>query len=317
MLPADTQHSFRFCTTMVSVYDADGFLGIQSDLDGTEVGGLSSGADATPTTAGGGAPDYEWIAPYGILARQSDPTVDMNGNPDAANSGLSLVMMEGGRGYTMYLTDPRTTAILPPVEKGSTYIYAANGISGLMIRGASNTYSGGTGDSNNIGQVSLMTTSDGTAAGQTVGLRVWPNQFARTAPWGTESFDINGYHIKGAGGWRIDAGAIGGLPGPASALGSYVKLTGASIQLYGSAVVLGVPGPLGSYPVVVMNPALIAVFANLATTLTAIQAEIASLTSTTGPVTSPVTAAAITALGTLSSSLSAVALAGISSSAAA
>ena len=287
-LPADTQHSFRFCTTMMSLYDSDGFLGIQPDSDGTESGGLSSGADAPPQAASGGAPDYEWVAPFGIISRHSDPVVDANGNPDAANAGLTLVLMEGGRGYCLPLTDPRTTAILPPVEKGSTWVYAANGISGLMIRGAGK----------NIGQVSLMTTTDGTPAGQTVGLRVWPDGFARTAPWGTEDFSNNGYHlVLPNAGVEFHLGAIGGLPGPAASLGSYASIKAASIGLKASIVKLGVPGPLGYSPVVVMNEGYITMFTSLITALSALQAEVSSLTAATGgPCASPAAPAAVSAI---------------------
>jgi hypothetical protein len=302
MLPADTQHSFRFCTTMMSLYDSDGFLGIQPDSDGTESGGLTSGADAPPQAASGGAPDYEWIAPYGMISRHSDPVVDSNGNPDSANAGLTLVMMEGGRGYCLPLTDPRTTAILPPIEKGSTWVYAANGISGLMIRGAGV----------NQGQVSLMTTTDGTTAGQTVGLRVWPDGFARTAPWGTEDFSNNGYHlVLPQAGCAFRMGAVGGLPGPAASLGSYASLTAASIGLKASIVKLGVPGPLGYSPVVVMNPGEIAWRAAVLAALQAIETALATATSVTtgGPLVLaglPTAIAALSALAAIQPALTSV-----------
>jgi hypothetical protein len=289
-LAADTQHSFRFCTSLATVYDADGFLGVQADLDGTEQGGLSSGADAAPTQGIGGAPDYEMVMPFGSYARHSDPVVDSNGTPDPANAGLDLVLYEGGRGYVMPLTDPRTTAILPPIEKGSHWVHAANGISGMMIRGAGQYQ----------GQVSLMTTTDGTPGGQTVGLRVWPDAFARTAPWGTESFDANGYHLV-IPGVELHLGSVGGLPAPASSLGSYASIKAATIGMSASIVKLGVPGPLGYSPVVVMNAGEIAYRAALLAAIEALQTAIAALVSSPGggPVTSAALPAAVTAIQTL------------------
>ena len=292
MLLADTQHSFRFCTTMMSLYDSDGFLGIQPDSDGTESGGLTSGADAPPQAASGGAPDYEWIAPYGMISRHSDPVVDSNGNPDSANAGLTLVMMEGGRGYCLPLTDPRTTAILPPIEKGSTWVYAANGISGLMIRGAGK----------NLGDVTLATTTDGTPAGQLVCLEVKMDAFHMRAPWGTNDFSNNGYHVTlPQAGVEFHLGAIGGLPGPASSLGSYASIKAASIMLNGSIVALGTPGPLGHSPVVVMNPGEIAWRAALLAALQAIETALATATSVTtgGPLVLAGLPTAIAALSTL------------------
>jgi hypothetical protein len=290
-MEADAQHSWRLNTIVASFYDSDGWLGIQPDADGTEVGGLSSGADATPEIPGGGVPDYEMITPLGLWARPVDPVTDANGNPDAANAGLMLTLYEGGRGYSIPLTDPRATPSLPPLAKGDMCLYAPGcPTAGVIVRGYGSTQ----------GQVSIVTTTDGTPGGQTVSVQCWPTGHARTGPWGGESFDANGWHIWAHdNSWGISTGGVGGLPGPASQFDSYMRLTSAGILLNASSVVLGVPGPLGSYPVLVMNPQTIALFKAILAAFNALEAQVASLTGSTGPVTSPLTAGAVTAISTL------------------
>lgn len=105
----------------LSVYDADGFLGLQADGLGEEQSGL--------------APSEAWH-PYGFDARPRDPDVDANGTPKAGAALLRL--SEGNLERAMAVNDPRPLQRLPALGKGSTRHYADTGGSDLpyvLLRG--------------------------------------------------------------------------------------------------------------------------------------------------------------------------------------
>lgn len=66
--------------------------------------------------------------------------------------------------------------------------------------------------------------------------------FVINAPWGVFRWGPEGLHITHASGARLDLGGIGGLSVAGVNLGSYIKMTAASIHINGSAVGLG-PAP--------------------------------------------------------------------------
>lgn len=294
-------HHWLLGTATGSFYDADGYLGVSYDSDGSEGGGLSSGADATPIIPSGGTPQYETITPGGLLFRPLDPTVDANGNPNAALSPLSLMLFEGGRGYSIPLTDPRTVVKLPPLGKGDCVLYGGGGVSCVRIVGSGKS----------VGRITTFTTTDGTPDGQSVYLKVWPDSFGMVAPWGNFILDANRCSLNHiASGARLDMGGIGGLPGPASQLSSYASISAAAISLKGTIVKLGVAGPLGYAPVFVMNAVAMTYFTQLQTALGLLAATIGGFVGDGAFPGLPAAIAAITALDPPILAVSATAVAG-------
>ena len=83
------------------------------------------------------------------------------------------------------------------------------------------------------GSVTQFTTHDNTDNGKSVYSMVAPTGFTRFMPHGKETFDERGFHVLHASGARIDLGAISGLPGPLSALGSYAGLSAKIVRIEG------------------------------------------------------------------------------------
>src|SRR6185369_2237217 len=95
------------------------------------------------------------------------------------------------------------------------------------------------------GKISIFTTDDATPNGKSVYSQVAPTGFTRLGPWGRETFDANGYHLKHVSGARIDLGAIGGFPAPLDAINSYVTISAQSVILDAATVSLGPDNGLG------------------------------------------------------------------------
>lgn len=93
-----------------SFYDADGFLGVSTDLYGEE--------DA-------GAPAAEVQMPYGIFSRPLDPTLDANGDPVPTTSGQAVFHFKGSEQHVTPGQDPRVVPNLPQLSKGSSVQYGA------------------------------------------------------------------------------------------------------------------------------------------------------------------------------------------------
>ena len=255
--------SWDIAVTMLSVYDANGFLGIQCDSEGSEGGGLSSGADATPIPPGGGVRDYEAIAPGGLYHRPSDPAVDANGNPNSAQAALVLNLREGGRVYSMGLGDPRVVALLPEIGKGDTLLAGDNGSFVRIV-----------GSGPNVGRISLYTTTDGTPGGMSVYETVWPDRFERVAPWMQERGDATGYSLV-VGACRFDMMTMAGGLGPAAAFGASASLTtSGSIALDAPLVQLGAVGATGHGPVVRGDLLQAQVIAPLASAVETLQVQL-------------------------------------------
>ncbi len=273
-------HSWDIGVALLSTYDADGFLGIQYDSEGAEVGPLGTGLDATPVAPGGGVRDYEVIMPGGLLHRPMDPTVDAYGNPNAAQSAQVLNLREGGRHFAMPLGDPRIVATLPTVEKGDTLIFSAAGSFVRLV-----------GSGANVGRITQYTTTTGTPSGTMVYEGVWPDRFTRVAPWGKETFDANGYELV-AGGCRIDMMSIGGIPG-AAGLGSTIALTSSgNVALDAPSVQLGADGALGHGPVVRADLFQTQVIAPIVKAIADLQTAVLALAASPAVVGSPPAGAA-------------------------
>jgi hypothetical protein len=294
-------HSWRLATSVLTAYDGDGYLGISVDEDGTEGSGNSSGAGATPTVPAGASPSYEVTTPGGLLFRHLDPTIDSNGNPNAGASGLTLMMYEGGRGYGIPLTDPRTVVNLPPLGKGDCILYGGNGTSCVRIVGSGQ----------NVGRLTLFTTTDGTPNGASVYLKVWPDSFGVIAPWGNLILDANAFDVSHiSSGTRFTMGGIGGLPGPAAQLSSFAVLQAASISLRATMVKLGAAGPQGYWPVEVQNPEKLEWYTELLEALALLATAVGGFTGTGTFPALPAAVAAIAALAPPVEGISATAVAG-------
>ncbi len=97
--------------SVLSEYDADGFLGIGLD-----------GESATVKD-----PPIEAFHPFGFLGRPRDPTTDDEGNADPAFACNVLRLSEGSMDHCMVLNDPRTMRRLLMVPKGGSLQYADTG----------------------------------------------------------------------------------------------------------------------------------------------------------------------------------------------
>ena len=270
--------------SLLATYDADGYLGIQSDVEGSEAGGSTSGAAATPVPPLGGAEPYEVILPGGLLHRPSDPAVDGNGNPNAAQSAQVLNFREGGRVWSMPLGDPRTIAILPvPFEAGSTALYSDCG-SFIKL----------TGSGDNVGQISLFTTDTGDTNGYVVSYiidktsgHVWVSpEFSKM------TLDAAGFEVVANSGARLTVGFMGGMPGPLAAFEAAIGMTADAVSLAADLVQLGNPGALGRGPVVRGDQLQLQVIFPIITALQAIANGLAAIGASPAVLGSPPAGAA-------------------------
>jgi hypothetical protein len=120
------------------------------------------------------------------------------------------------------------------------------------------------------GIISLFTTDDMTPNGRSVFLQIKPGGLYYNSPMGKLTFDQNGFHLLHRSGARIDLGAISGMPAPLDALGSYVKIGGAMVQIEASAVALGPRG--GAAEPVTKATTLTATLGAISSALTALEA---------------------------------------------
>lgn len=245
-------------TVALSDFDADGYLSVQPDAYGESESGLAA---------------VELHSPYGFSARPLDPDTDASG---AATMGcMALIGWEGGKGHAWLSYDPRAVPGLPPIKKGESIQY---GPKQNFIRCHAD------------GAITLMTTTDGTSAGQAVYRRCKPDGFLDVGPWGHVRFDKTGYVVQSNYGPRLVMGGVSGLPGPLSSLSGYTYLQSHTTTIDSSMIALG---PVGSgalsSPVVKADPLAAALLA----AATAVGAS-----ATSGPA-APVAAAVATALKTI------------------
>lgn len=258
---------FRLHQVSYSEVDANGFIGIQFDAFGEEKSGM---------------PAVEAHHPFGFMSRPADPLVDANGSPQFGCN--VLIGWDGDECHAWVLADPRSRLVLPTLLKGESIQY---GVAGNFVRCHAD------------GRLSLFTTDDGTPNGKTVALQVKPDGLLFNAPWGKIVFDATGFHVLHSSGAAIDLGAIGGLPAPLAALGSYVKLTAAMVQREASIIADGTAG--ASEPVA-KSIALLATLGAMQSAITSLQATVAALvgagTGAGAPAAVLVSAGAVTAAAT-------------------
>lgn len=215
--------------------------------------------------------------------------------PVAGASAAECIAIRGDRPRIIATRDVRSQAIYGNLKDGETCIYATGADGKAQGRVVIKQ----------DGSINLFTTSDNTATGTSVFLRLGtgtdsqgkPDGLTFAAPWGTLKFDTTGFHVVTAAGARFDLGGIGGLPFPLSALGSYANIQAALVSAAASILSLGDPttgSPAArAQPLVVFMglvatalTALAGVVANPAPAAAAAAAVAAALPSLAGQVTS-------------------------------
>ncbi len=251
---------FDIGNVVASIYDADGYLGIQIDAEGSE----ASTPTANATPGGGGVRDYESVQPAGVFYRPIDPVADASGTLDATKAGQVLYFLEGGRGFALPLGDPRITAILPTVAGGSTLLYSACG-SFVRLEGSGPAQ----------GQISIYTTDDGTTDGYVVGFNVWPTEIRMIPPGGgRHTADVTGFRWVDGSGARMTLGTQGGsVPG----VDAVFDIMADAATLDAQYVALGRKGALGRGPAVRGDQLQTLLVAPLLTALQAIATTVEAL----------------------------------------
>jgi len=247
-----------------SEVDANGFVGIQFDGLGEQ----------------NGVPSVETHHPFGLMANPPEP--DANG----AFSCLTLVGWDGDIPHAWLCSDPRSRVVLPILKKGETLLY---GCAGNFVRMHAD------------GRISIFTTDDNTPNGKTISLQVKPDGFLFSAPWGKITFDATGFHVLHSSGAAFDLGAIGGLPAPLDAIGSYIKLTAGMVQREATIIADGTAA--GVAEPVAKATTLLAVLSSIAADLTAIQATLAAtagIPGASGTMAAPIAASATTTIAAVS-----------------
>lgn len=185
--------------SVLSEYDADGFLGIGLD-----------GESATVKD-----PPIEAFHPFGFQGRPRDPITDDAGNVDPAFACNVLRLSEGSMDHCIVLNDPRTARRLPQVTKGGAIFYADTGKADLPRIIAS-------GDD---GTIKIHVPADATVTIEVAG---GPSIFIDN---GTVQLGAPGGAppIKDAGGvittWMQALATATGVPAPAGYLATKVQVT--------------------------------------------------------------------------------------------
>ena len=109
-MPRTSPISLELAVSVLSEYDADGFIGLAID------------AYANPDK---GLPSYEAMHPLGLIARPRDPVVDPDGVPTLG--ATTLRMISGNEEHSLAFGDPRATPKLPRLKKGGVCLYADTG----------------------------------------------------------------------------------------------------------------------------------------------------------------------------------------------
>ena len=254
-----------------------------NDIDLNIVGMLHSETDADDVfyaqIDGHGNPDpaaedAPRLAPFQLYHPLGFAAIPFDANKKGQCQALQISL--GYDDALIALDDPRAMNRLPPLKKGESLMY---GYWGNFVRCKSD------------GSVAIFTTTKGTVedpTGKSVWLSVKTDSFERVAPWGRERFDASGWHIRHAGGSRIDMGAIQ-FPGPLGALpiGTYLSMQADMVSLVASSVALGpqalpgaLPGMPGSREPLAKADTLLVVLAAINAAATSMQALLDGLINT-------------------------------------
>lgn len=156
-------------------------------------------------------------------------------NPVAGQSACQgIIRRRGDIDVCTNTRDTRGQAIYGNLKAGETCIYAGghdgNSQGRVLIK--------------DDGSVTLLTTNDNTKTGKVVALKIAPDGFTFTSPWGSFKFDASGFHLKTKAGPRIDMGGLDlsttGVPGAISgAVTGYFSVTSPKCSLKCGIVELG------------------------------------------------------------------------------
>jgi hypothetical protein len=183
--------------------------------------------DGQSTSGAVDSPKAEIWFPIGFAAVPAPPTP---GKPSAQACGIR----QGDVDIVLGFRDARNASRTNNLKPGDSMLYST--VSAAKVGALAD------------GTVAMFTTDDGTPTGKATWFTLGPDGFHFLAPWGQFDFDVSGWRVRHAGGFTLQAGGIGGLPGPLAALASYFNVS-ASMQKYQGALVL-----LGNGPV--YNPAV-------------------------------------------------------------
>jgi hypothetical protein len=150
------------------------------------------------------------------------------------NKAAECVAIKGDRDIIIARRDVRGQQIYGNLKEGETCVFGG-GIDGLAM---------GRVLMKQDGSVVLYTTDTNTEAGHAVYLKLSPDGLHFVAPWGTLTFDANGFHMITAAGPRIDLGGLSlstlGLPDSIlSAVTSYANISAGTISLKGNIINCG------------------------------------------------------------------------------
>lgn len=152
-------------------------------------------------------------------------------DPDDNGAAMALVFVDGNTQRVVASRDNRFTKLAGNMKAGDRMI-VTNGAARFVLK--------------QTGAVALITSTDGTDAGQTIYERVHPGGWEVVTPWGTISLGPLGFHLRLANGPRIDMGGIGGVPPPLDMIENYATISAGMVHVEGSAVSIGTDGGAAS-----------------------------------------------------------------------
>ena len=178
----------------------------------------------------------EWWQHVGFASRPAFPV--------AKSSAAECIAVRcSDRDRIIATRDVRGQAIYGNLADGECCVYAPIGQARILLKVD--------------GSVSIVTTSDNTATGNTLKRSLSPDPLQGIvdySPWGYAKLNSTGYHLMTSSGARLDGGGMS-APGVPSALGSYWSFSAASVGLQASVVTLG-PTPAAALPVALATPLL-------------------------------------------------------------
>lgn len=124
-------------------------------------------------------PDAVLWQSLGVVARPKKPSAD-------GSACQAVVLKTSGRDYCIAYRDVRALELAGALGEGDTAIYATEGQARALFKAD--------------GSVTIITTADNTAAGQTVALSVGPDGIKMFGPWGAMTLDAAGFQVAVAGG---------------------------------------------------------------------------------------------------------------------
>jgi hypothetical protein len=174
--------------------------------------------------------------PAGLMAiPPACGTYDSNGNftagTSSATSAQAVAYIRNDQWIILGLRDTRTQNQVGNAQPGDVVLYALQGQARCALK--------------SDGSVNLITTTTNDATGQVIQLSLTPTGLYFNAPWGKIAFDAAGFRVSTSSGASINAY---GSSNPTS--GNGVTISGGSVSLQSSMVLLGTSANIAPFPVV-------------------------------------------------------------------